>query len=137
MCIAALVDDDVVEDNGDDSFDSGDDEYTVPRSLLATVNVHTVCCDGDRDGVNDVDFTVKSFGDGCFVNEGVEYEDDVVDNVGDGDKEFNGDEVDDKTFGRDDDNTSLLAMVFGSQCVGIIVVDEVVDDVVDDGCADP
>ena len=105
------------------------------------MNVHTVCCDGDRDGANDDDFIVKSFDDGCADNEGVEYEDDVVDNDGDDGKDFNDDEVDnnafdefdDKPFDHDDGNGLLLAKAFGSRCVGLVVV----GDVVDDGCADP
>ena len=139
--------DDVEADNSfsndgvgaDDS--SSDDDGTVPKSLLATVGMHTVCCGGNRDGVIDDDFIVRSFDDGCVDNEGVEYVDDVVDNDGDGGKDFNDDEVDDnafdesddKPFDHDDCNGLLLAKAFGSWCVGLVVV----DDVVDDGCANP
>ena len=118
------------------------------------MNVHTACCDGDRDGVNDVGFTVNSFDDGCVDNEGVEYGNDAVDDVGDGGKEPNGGEVDDsafdnvddggsvcpgdgelddKPFDDDDDDMLLSAMAFGSQCICIVAVDDVIDDI----CADP
>jgi len=139
--------DDVDNELCADASSSAPDNSSFSCSILGGDNkFNTGNCDGVKNGGNVGDDGCERFDDkGCdmVTCECAEFDTDgiCIDDCGSkgfddsacDDEYSNGDEVDDKPFDHDDNDRSMLARAFGSQCVGIVVD----DDVVDDGCADP